>query len=86
MFPGETLLSGATTMCCANEVDIEVMSSPAGGYVGSRCGICQMPHTRETHYMPLDEAALVVEAVRKAVYAIPVTPDEHVALMRVMRR
>jgi len=50
MLPGETILSGAPDVCndCNAKLNMEVLRSPAGYYIGSmcRCG----PYSRETGY------------------------------------
>jgi hypothetical protein len=52
MFPGETILSGATTDGVS---DFQVMSTPAGYYIGtSEMG---MPYSRESGYYQTPEQA-----------------------------
>jgi len=50
MFPRETILTGAPKSCkqCDYIFEFQVMSSPAGYYVGTSC-LCG-PYTRETGY------------------------------------
>jgi len=50
MLPGETIHSGAEPVCpeCKVELKEEVLYSPAGYYIGTRCN-CG-PYSRESHY------------------------------------
>lgn len=50
MLPGETIHSGASDTCpeCKIKVKLEVLLSPAGYYIGTRCN-CG-PYSRESHY------------------------------------
>lgn len=49
MFTGETILSGASNVCCycGKVMEFKVCNSQAGYYVGTYC--CE-PNTRETPY------------------------------------
>jgi len=62
MLPGETIRSGAPATCdlCEFELQMEVLSSNAGYYIGTRCD-CG-PYSRESGYYPTPEA--VREAIR----------------------
>ena len=57
MLPGETIASEAPTVCedCGVKVQLEVLYSNAGYYVGSCCG-CG-PYSRESGYYDTQEAA-----------------------------
>jgi hypothetical protein len=50
MFPGETITSGAPNSCptCGLKMQFEVLSSPAGYYIGTQCD-CG-PYSRESGY------------------------------------
>lgn len=50
MLKGETIHSGAPCMCeeCGEFLKEEVLSTPAGYYIGTRC--CCGPYSRESHY------------------------------------
>lgn len=54
MIPGETILSGGThepcDFCGHEEFPLSVMNTPAGFYVGTKCGKCGAPESRETDY------------------------------------
>ncbi len=59
MLPGETIRSGARPTCvlCDTTFVLEVMNTPAGYYLGTRCRNSEcannfMPNSRETHYYP----------------------------------
>ena len=56
MIPGETIASGASTMCCNKELVLQVLSSRAGYYIGTQCPHCG-PYSRESGYYPTPEAA-----------------------------
>ena len=62
MIPGETILSGAPSVCsdCGKEVTWAVMRSAAGYYVGTLCD-CG-PYSRETEYLPGEKAAEIALA------------------------
>ena len=60
MNKGETVLSGAPHP----GTEIEVMESPAGYYLGFRCGDGS-PYSRETEYMSHDAAIVVFDVLRK---------------------
>ncbi len=56
-FPGELLgVNGATCFLCGDEMELEVLSTPAGFYLGYYCEN-DGPMGRETNYMPTWEAA-----------------------------
>ena len=57
MLPGETLASGAADVCedCGVKVELAVLFSNAGFYVGTYCG-CG-PYTRESEYYESQAAA-----------------------------
>ena len=63
MLPGETIRAGANPVCdCGVAFTFEVLESPAGYYVGTRChnpgcDDCGIPYTRESHYYPTEAAA-----------------------------
>ena len=50
MLPGETIASGAPSACpdCAAQLQLEVLQSAAGFYIGTRCN-CG-PYSRESGY------------------------------------
>ncbi len=56
MMPGETIRSGADSVCdCGTEFKFEVLQSGAGYYVGttchnSECEHCGEPNSRESGY------------------------------------
>ncbi len=64
---GETIGSGASGVCCGNAVELGVMQSAAGWYVGTRCVVCSMPYSRETGYCATQAGA------RSALSALTVT-------------
>lgn len=49
MLPGETIRSGAAGVCCGNKLELRVMCSGAGYYLGTICPGCG-PYSRETEY------------------------------------
>lgn len=57
MLPGETVRSGADPRCsdCGLTPQMEVLSTPAGYYIGTQCN-CG-PKSRESHYYRLREDA-----------------------------
>ena len=57
MFPGETILTGAKTVCdeCNSGLTFRVLCSSGGYYVGTQC--CGIPYTRETEYFDTDQEA-----------------------------
>lgn len=57
MLPGETIASGALVVCpeCAIHVVTQVLRSPAGFYIGTRCD-CG-PYTRESGYFRTHSSA-----------------------------
>lgn len=57
MLQGETILSGAPIVCpeCKRAVDVEVLHSAAGYYIGSMCA-CG-PYSRESDYFKTGELA-----------------------------
>jgi hypothetical protein len=57
MFPGETILSGASPVCpdCQKKLEFQVLKSAAGYYIGTAC--CCGPYTRETEYYPYVRSA-----------------------------
>ena len=56
MLPGETILSGASSTCdCGATLPFQVLSTPAGYYVGTCCPTCG-PYSRETEYMSRERA------------------------------
>lgn len=68
MVPGETIASGASTVCkeCKTQVTLMVMKSSAGFYVGTVCKCYASsldseeaftPYTRETGYYRIVEEA-----------------------------
>ena len=66
MFPGETILSGASKVCdCGTPFEWEIMQSGAGYYIGTmchnkKCPDCGIPNSRETEYMTYKEAITVL--------------------------
>ena len=69
MFPGETILTGASdTSNVHGKLAFKVLKSPAGYYVGTECN-CG-PYSRETHYIPTKEAAeLCLEHITSGVWS-----------------
>jgi len=71
MLPEETILTGASKTgaskkCkeCDYEFEFQVMSSPAGYYVGTACP-CSGPNSRETGYFKkLTEAQIALESIK----------------------
>lgn len=62
MIKGETLGSGASQFCCGRRLALDVCRSAAGYYVGTVCGVCQMPYSRESVYYPTaDDVARHIE-------------------------
>ena len=57
MLEGETIHSGAADTCteCGVKLVLEVLSSPAGWYIGTRCN-CG-PYSRESRYYSSYNAA-----------------------------
>jgi len=57
MLPGETIHSGASDTCpeCHTKLVEQVLMSPAGYYIGTRCD-CG-PYSRESHYYKTREKA-----------------------------
>jgi hypothetical protein len=57
MIPGETIASGASSTCseCSKKVELEVLRSGAGFYIGTQCE-CG-PYSRESGYYGTREAA-----------------------------
>lgn len=47
--PGETILTGAPAECCGQRLELEVLRSAAGWYIGTRCPNCG-PYSRESEY------------------------------------
>jgi hypothetical protein len=58
MIPGETIRSGASPLCCGKKLEMTVLRSNAGYYVGTRCPQCG-PYSRESHYYHLKAEAEV---------------------------
>jgi hypothetical protein len=57
MLPGETILSGASPTCdCGTKLPFQVLSSPAGFYIGTQCSECG-PWSRESGYYKTREIA-----------------------------
>lgn len=56
MLPGETILSGASPVCCGVRLPFKVLRSAAGYYIGTFCDACG-PYSRETGYYPTREDA-----------------------------
>jgi len=57
MIPGETIATGAATICpeCKSHLKLQVLGSSAGYYIGT---ICQCgPYSRESGYLPNAEKA-----------------------------
>lgn len=52
MFPGETILSGASDICCGVKLTMMALESPKGWYIGTKCSVCGSPCTRESEYFP----------------------------------
>ena len=52
MFFGETIRSGAPSVCCTTALKNEVLSSYAGYYIGTCCPDCGSPYSRESLYYP----------------------------------
>ena len=49
MIPGETIANGATDTCCGMKLELQVLSSGAGYYIGTQCPYCG-PYSRESGY------------------------------------
>ena len=69
MMPGETKFSGAPLepcdFCDHTEFPLRVMSTPAGYYVGTQCGKCGAPESRETdYYRTCEEAEAVLARIK----------------------
>ena len=65
MLPGECVgLSGATCSC-GRKLELEVLSSAAGYYLGYWCDECG-PHSRETGYMKEKVAERELEIVKRS--------------------
>ena len=75
MLPGETIASGASTICkeCKTQVTLMVMRSSAGFYVGTVCKCYASsldseeaftPYTRETgYYKAVEEAEMALTRI-----------------------
>lgn len=50
MLYGETIATGADDVCCGVKMEIRVLRSAAGYYVGTRCNECGSPNSRESGY------------------------------------
>jgi hypothetical protein len=46
---GETILTGAPSVCCGVNLKFEVLRSAAGYYIGTACPRCG-PYSRESNY------------------------------------
>lgn len=49
MLPNETILNGASPVCCGKKLEFKVLQSAAGYYIGTFCPNCG-PYSRETDY------------------------------------
>lgn len=49
MLPGETIMSGASNVCCGQVLQLKVLRSAAGYYIGTACHRCG-PYSRESYY------------------------------------
>jgi hypothetical protein len=56
MLPGETIFSGASGICCGVKLEIQVLHSGGGWYLGTHCPQCG-PYSRETEYYATEEMA-----------------------------
>lgn len=56
MLRGETILSGASNVCCGKALRLEILRSAAGYYFGTACPNCG-PYSRESGYYPTREKA-----------------------------
>lgn len=45
--PGETISTGASDICCGAKLELEVLQSAAGWYIGTMCDKCG-PYSRES--------------------------------------
>lgn len=53
---GETIQTGADDTCCGVTLQLQVLRSNAGYYVGTQCNECG-PYSRESGYYETREAA-----------------------------
>ena len=53
---GETIATGASPQCCGKTLELKVLSSAAGYYIGTFCDKCG-PYSRESGYFPNRGAA-----------------------------
>lgn len=68
---GETILTGASETCsdCGKNVldSINVMSSGAGWYIGTKCDCGPAPYSRESKYLPDHKSAeKILQAIKNA--------------------
>lgn len=56
MLPGETIRSGASNECCGKKLELQVLQSGAGYYIGTICEQCG-PYSRESGYYGSKEEA-----------------------------
>ena len=57
MLPGECVgFDGTRCSVCQTKLELEILESPAGFYLGYWCGFCG-PYSRETHYIRTREEA-----------------------------
>jgi hypothetical protein len=57
MLIGETIMTGGSDVCCGKAMEIRVLRSAAGYYIGTRCEECGCPNSRESGYYKTSEAA-----------------------------
>ncbi len=61
MLPGETIRNGASDECCGKKLELQVLHSAAGYYIGTYCPQCG-PYSRESdYYSTFAEAQLALD-------------------------
>lgn len=66
MLYGETIATGASAVCCGVEMELRVLRSAAGYYIGTRCNECGSPNSRDSGYYSKQEDA--TKALKNELY------------------